>query len=286
MPNGKIAIVTGASRGAGKGIAIALGQAGYTVYVTGRTVREDQSDLPGTISKTAEQVSQAGGRGIAVQLDHADDAAVKEFFDRVARDEDQLDILVNNVAAVKNELTGPENFWEKPLHLADILDVGLRSQYVASYFAAQQMVTHKRGFIVFTSSFGAKCYMHGAAYGAQKAGIDKMAYDMAVDFKSFNIATVSIWMGPLLTERSKRAFAKAPDEEYKKFAASAETPEFTGKIISALAEWPELMSVSGETLIGAEIAQTLGLLDAENRQPPSYREMLGAPPEFSTAIIR
>ncbi|WP_336951289.1 SDR family NAD(P)-dependent oxidoreductase [Sphingobium aromaticivastans] len=282
----KVAVVTGASRGAGKGIAIALGRQGYRVYVTGRTVREGDADLPGTVGATAQAITDAGGEGIAVQVDHGKDDEVKALFDRVVQESGAIDILVNNVAAVKDELVDPANFWEKPLHLADILDVGLRSQYVASYYAAPIMVQAGRGLIAFTSSFGAVCYMHGAAYGAQKAGVDKMAADMAVDFNGSGVSTVSIWMGPLLTERAQRTFEAAPDEAYQQFAAHAETPEFPGLVIAALAEWEELASVSGQTLIAAEIAERLGVKDSNGKQPPSYRAMLGEPRQAHPAIIR
>ncbi len=282
----KIAVVTGASRGAGKGIAVALGRKGYRVYVTGRSIREGDATLPGTVGATAEAVTLAGGEGIAVQVDHARDEEIAALFKRIGAESGAIDVLVNNVAAVKDELVDPANFWEKPLHLADILDVGLRSQYVASYYAAPLMVAAGKGLIAFTSSFGSVCYMHGAAYGAQKAGMDKMAADMAVDFKGTGVSTVSIWMGPMLTERAQRTFAAAPDEAYQQFAASAETPEFTGIVLAALAEWEELGSVSGQTLIAAEIAQSLGLSDANGKQPPSYRDMLGAPRMVHPAIIR
>lgn len=282
----KIAVVTGASRGAGKGIAIALGSHGYRVYVTGRTVVEGEAPLPGTVGATAQAVTEAGGEGVAVQVDHSDDAQVQALFERVQRESGHIDILVNNVAAVKDELVDPANFWEKPLHLADILDVGLRSQYVASYHAAPMMVGAGRGLIAFTSSFGSVCYMHGAAYGAQKAGMDKMASDMAIDFQGTGVSAVSIWMGPLLTERAKRTFDAAPDEAYQQFAEQAETPAFSGLVIAALAEWDELPSVNGQTLIAAEIAERLGVKDANGKQPPSYRTMLGEPRKAHPAIIR
>ena len=284
--DGPVAIVTGASRGAGRGIAIALGRAGYTVYVTGRSEKEGDANLPGTIHATAREIDDAGGKGIAVRVDHSDDGEIKALIERVDQEQGRIDLLVNNVAAVKDALTDPGPFWEKPLDLADILDDGLRSQYVASFYAAPVMVRQKRGLIVFTSSFGASCYMHGAAYGAQKAGLDKMAADMAVDLKDFGVAALSIWMGPLLTERAKRTFAAAPEDVYQQFAQQAETPEFPGKIIAALAQWPELMSVTGQTLIGAEIAEQLGVTDEGGKAPPSYREMLGAPRPLHPAIIR
>ncbi len=118
---------------------------------------------------------------------------------------------MNNAAAIHDEVTNPKPFWEKPLALADILDVGLRSAYVASWFAAPLMVAQDRGLIAFTSSPGSVCYMHGPAYGAQKAGVDKLAADMAVDFDGTGVCTVSIWMGILLTEKFRRAFDGHPE---------------------------------------------------------------------------
>src|SRR5580704_17325305 len=128
-----IALVTGASRGAGRGIAIALGGYGCTVYVTGRSEKNGDASLPGTIHETAAAVTAAGGNGIAVRVDHADDRQTSALFDRLRRDEGRLDILVNNACALHDELTSPGNFWEKPLEIVDMLTVGLRSGYVATY---------------------------------------------------------------------------------------------------------------------------------------------------------
>jgi len=281
----KVAIVTGASRGAGRGIAIALGEAGFIVYVTGRTLKEGQASLPGTIFETAEAVTAAGGTGIAVRCDHGNDTEIKELFEQVEREQGRLDILVNNVAHIDDSLIEPGGFWEKPLTQSNILTVGLRSQYVASWYAAPMMVRQKRGLIVFTSSFGSVCYMHGAAYGAQKAGVDKFAADMAIDFKDYNVATVSIWMGMLLTERSKRAIAEHP-EIYGKLAEMAETPEFTGHLVTALYDDPEVMTLSGQTLIGAELADRYGLIDAGGKKPISHRPFLGDPRVPHPAIVR
>ena len=279
-----VAMVTGASRGAGKGIAIALGEKGATVYVTGRTTKEGQFFLPGTVYETAEQITAAGGKGIAVICDHSDDAQVKALFTQVEKESGRLDILVNNVADIHDDLISPGGFWEKPLQLVDILNVGLRSQYVASYYAAPLMTRHKNGLIVFTSSFGSVCYMHGAAYGAQKAGVDKFAADMAVDLKEDNVAAVSIWMGPLWTSRTEWASKQRP-EQYGEFMKIAETPEFTGRIIHALYKDTDLMMLSGQTLIGAEMGEKYGIKDRD-RQPPSYRSSLGEPRIPHPAIVR
>jgi len=281
----KVAIVTGASRGAGAGIARALGAAGMTVYVTGRTTKAGTAALPGTIHETAAAIDAAGGKGIPVQVDHSKDDEIKALLERVAREQGRLDILVNNVAVIHDDLIRPGGFWEKDVALADILDIGLRCHYIASYYAAPLMVKQRRGLIAFTSSFGGVCYMHGPAYGAQKAGVDKFAADMAVDLKDHNVAAVSLWMGPLITERTQVALAERPDQ-YEGFMAQAETPEFNGRLIAALADDPKLMELSGQTLIGAEIAPGYGITEAGGRAPPSYRDMLGAPRVASPAIVR
>lgn len=262
-----VAVVTGASRGAGRGIAAALGSAGWRVYATGRTITEAP---PG---------------GIAVRVDHRDDAAVAELFERVREDGGRLDLLVNNAAAISDALTNPKPFWEKPLELADVLDVGLRSAYVASWYAAPLLTARDRALIAFTSSPGSVCYMHGPAYGAQKAGVDKLAADMAVDFRGTGVATVSIWMGILLTEKLRAAFNGHP-QALARTADHAETPEFTGYLIDALYRDPKLDELSGRTVIGAELATRYGITDEGGRRPPSHREAMGAPRVPSSVVVR
>jgi len=279
-----VAVVTGASRGAGRGIAISLGQNGATVYVTGRTTKAGDAPLPGTIYETADLVTAAGGKGIPVRCDHGRDEDTKALFAQVEREAGRLDILVNNVAVIHDDVIRPGRFWEKSIDLAEILAVGLRSHYIASFYAAPMMVRDRRGLIVFTSSYGSVCYMHGPAYGAQKAGVDKLAADMAVDLRDYNVAAVSIWMGPLKTARFDRAVQQRPDQ-YKSFAENAETPEFTGLLIDALYRDSNLMALSGKALIGAELGRIYGIKDADGKEPPSYRVMLGAPREPHPAIV-
>jgi NAD(P)-dependent dehydrogenase (short-subunit alcohol dehydrogenase family) len=266
-----VAVVTGASRGAGRGIAIALGAHGCTVYVTGRSEKAGDSALPGTIYETAEAVTAAGGEGIAVRVDHADDQQIRSLFDRVRAEQHRLDILVNNVCALHDQLTAPGHFWEKPIEIVDMLDVGLRSGYVASYYAAPLFIRQRRGMVVFTSASGAVHYVFGPAYGAHKAGMDKFAADMAVDFKDYNVAALSIWMGTLLTDRLRQVIASDP-AKFGHLERSAETPEFTGHVIWALHNDPQLMDLSGQTLIGAEMALKYGIKDEGGRQPRSYRD--------------
>jgi NAD(P)-dependent dehydrogenase (short-subunit alcohol dehydrogenase family) len=278
MPDSKtVAVVTGASRGIGRGVAIALGGYGCTVYVTGRSQKEGDADLPGTIYETAKAVTAAGGQGIAVPCDHADDAQTKAVFDQVEREQGRLDILVNNAAKVSDILTEPGTFWEKPLELVDLLDVGLRSSYVCSWYAAPTMVRQKHGLIVFTGSQGGVCYMMGPAYGAHKAGEDKFAADMGYELKPYGVAALCIWCGGVLTDRVKRIVASDP----VKFAGVieiCETPEFTGHVIWAMYNDPNLMEMTGQSVIGAEMAIKYGIKDAGGRQPPNMRETQGVKP--------
>lgn len=277
-----IAVVTGASRGVGRGIAVALGFAGMTVYVTGRTLSGQGQEevngqlLGGSLEETVQLINRAGGRGIAVACDHADDAQVASLFGRVQQEQGRLDLLVNNATFLHSQLVAPGPFWTKPLDMVEMLNVGLRSAYVASYHAVPLLLAASRGLIVFISSYGANCYMHGPAYGAQKAGCDKLAADMAVDLEGTGVAALSLWLGLQHTERSALVGA-ASGVDYSAFLAQAETPEFNGRVIHALLNDPELEQLSGQALISAEQALRYGIIDSEGRQPASLRQQLGAP---------
>lgn len=284
-----VAVVTGASRGVGRGIAVALGAAGMTVYITGRSATQSNAHLrgqllSGTLAETAEAITLAGGKGVAVACDHANDRQVQELFARVEYEQGHLDLLVNNAAFLHENLIDPGPFWNKPLEMVDMLNVGLRSSYIASYYAAPLLLKAPKGLIAFTSSFGADCYMHGPAYGVQKTGIDKMAFDMAVDFDGTSVATTSLWLGPQRTERSAIAAVERADK-YETIMANAETPEFNGRVILALLNDPKLTQLSGQTLITAELAATYGVTDSEGRKPPSYRDMLGSPRKYHPARV-
>lgn len=289
MSNNKVALVTGASRGAGAGIAKGLGELGYTVYVTGRTTSPgeakgwDGSILPGTVAETAAEITARGGKGIPVVCDHSDDAQVARLFEQIKSEQGRLDMLVNNATYIHHQLIEKKPFWEKELDAQKILDVGLRSAYVASWHAAQIMVPQGSGLIGFVSSFGADCYMHGPAYGAQKAGIDKFAHDMEHDLRGTGVVSVSLWLGPQITERSEIA-RKTNPEQYEEFIAYAENPEFSAHIFDAIDRAPNRDELSGQTLIGAEIALELGIKD-RGQDRPSHRSMLGNPRPKNPAAV-
>jgi NAD(P)-dependent dehydrogenase (short-subunit alcohol dehydrogenase family) len=192
----------------------------------------------------------------------------------VEREQGRLDILVNNACAIHDMLPAPGNFWEKPREVGDMINVGVRSGFVASWHAAPTMVRQGSGLIVFTSAPGAVHYCFGPAYGAHKAGVDKMAADMAVDFNDagVDVAAVSIWMGSLATERLLNLMAAAP-EHFKHLEGTLESPEFTGHVIWALYNDPKLMELSGRTVIGAEMGQRYGVTDIGGRNPPSVRDL-------------
>jgi NAD(P)-dependent dehydrogenase (short-subunit alcohol dehydrogenase family) len=280
----RVVLVTGASRGIGRGTAVALAAPGTTVYVSGRTTQAGVAALPGTIHETAAEVTRRGAVGVAVACDHRDDAQVSALFARIASESGRLDLLVNNATAIPDELVMPGGFWEKPLAMQLILDAGFRSHYVASWHAARMMVPRREGLIVMISSPGARCYMHGPAYGAGKAGIDKMAADMAVDLKKHQVTALSLWAPLTLTERSQLAMREHPGE-YDAFMANAVHPEFMGRLLDALLRDPQLLERTGRTSYAAELAAELGVHDLDGRQPRSDRAMLGEPAQVSGAVI-
>jgi NAD(P)-dependent dehydrogenase (short-subunit alcohol dehydrogenase family) len=266
-----VAIVTGASRGLGRGIARAFGSLGATVYMTARSVE-------GALQQAASEVVARGGRAVSVACDHRADDQVRALFARIRAEQGSLDILVNNAAAVyPDALLAPGGFWEKPLRLVDMIDVGMRSNYVASYYAAPLMVAARRGLIVNISFYGAVSYFHGAAYGAAKAGTDKMSHDMAVDLAPHGVASVSLWPGFIMTDALA---AMPPDripENLRAMLPQFERPEFSGLVIDALYRDPELPTLSGKALIGSELGAKYSIKDLDGKQPISYRETMGSP---------
>ena len=265
----KVAVVTGGSRGVGKGIALGLGEAGATVYVTGRTTQEgtDVENLGGTVFGTAEEVTALGGKGIAVVCDHSDDAQTEKLFQQVKEESRHLDILVNNAwggyerMEHDGEFTWLKPFWEQPFWRWDAMfDGGVRAAYVASAFTARMMVEQQSGLIVNISFWAAQKYMANVGYGAAKAAVDKMTADMAHEAEKFNIAVISLYPGLVRTESVMRA------AEYFDMSNS-ESPQFTGRVIAALAADPNVMKKSGKVLVVAQEALEYGIRDIDGKQP-------------------
>jgi NAD(P)-dependent dehydrogenase (short-subunit alcohol dehydrogenase family) len=284
-----VAVVTGASRGAGRGIATALGSHGCIVYVTGRSEKEGDAEVSGTIHATAREVTEAGGRGIAVKCDHSDDEQVKALFERVMAEQGRIDILVNNAAWQGNVMNAPGQFWEKSLDVAKMIDVGARSGFVASWYAAPHMVKQGKGLIVFTSAPGSMHYCMGPSYGAHKAAVDKMAFDMGTDFADagVNVAAVSIWMGSLTTERLLGMMEAMPDLK-KNLVGTLESAGYTGHVAWAIYNDPEMFAkFNGKTVIGAEVGKEYGITDEDGKYPPSVRDHTGAaPPVYSPYKVK
>jgi NAD(P)-dependent dehydrogenase (short-subunit alcohol dehydrogenase family) len=265
----KVALVTGASRGVGKGIALGLGEAGATVYVTGRTVEEGRAavDLPGTIYQTADEVTQRGGKGIAVRCDHRDDEQVQHVFERIRAEHHQLDILVNNVWGGYEhfndgtEFWNEKGFWTIPISRWDkMFQAGVRAHYVARVLAAPRMIAQRSGLIVNVSFFAAQRADRGVAYGVAKAASDHMAITMAHELRDHNVAVVSLYPGLVRTEGVMKA-AKFFD------LSNSESPPFLGRVVAALATDPGIMNKSGRILVAAAVAQEFGVVDVDGKQP-------------------
>ncbi len=274
---GKVALITGASRGIGKGTALALAAQGATVYVTGRTVSQGSHPLPGTVSETAAMCDERGGKGVAVPCDVTDDAQISAVFAQLARDEGRLDILVNNALSIPPEMTQRISFWEKPLSNWEIFDTGLRSAFLASWHAAKIMVPQRSGLIASLSGFVGVTYTYDVIFGTTKAGTDRMMRDMAIELKPHNVAAVSLWQGFTYTERAKENLKSVPGMAAQLNSAAGSSPEYPGRIIAALANDPAVMTRSGGTWINAELAQEYGLADIDGRMIPSNRAERGSP---------
>jgi dehydrogenase/reductase SDR family member 1 len=264
-----VALVTGGSRGVGKGVAIGLAEAGATVIVTARTRSSGGSEWPGSLEETIAAIDEAGGKGVGLLCDHSDDGSVKDVFDLIRRDHGRLDVLVNNVFAAPNVMPVNVPFWEVPTSLWDTLHrVGLRSHFVASQLAVPLMLPQKRGLIVNTSSGGGVRYTFNVPFGVQKSGVDRMARDMAHELKPFGISAVSIWPGYIKSEKLAAQPDRVPAALAKLIAERGETPVFVGRAVAALAADPDVIAKSGQILLASELASQYGFTDVDGRIPP------------------
>jgi NAD(P)-dependent dehydrogenase (short-subunit alcohol dehydrogenase family) len=259
-----VAIVTGASRGIGRGCAIELGACGATVYCTGRRSSASTPPESGSVEAVAAEVSAAGGRGVPVVCDHRDDDAVADLFARVEAEEGRLDLLVNNAFIIPDELTNLRPFWEQPLsNWDDMIDVGTRSAYAASRLAAPMMIAQGKGLIANISSSGAKEYAWHVAYGVGKAALDRFTADAAHELAKHGVAVVSLWPGLVLTERNEANVGKVPGLDF----STAESLRFTGRAVAALAQDAKCLERTGQALISRELADEYGFTDVDGSLP-------------------
>ncbi len=278
---GKVAVVAGATRGAGRGIARALGEAGAVVYCTGRSVRGHPSpyNRPETIEETAELVTEAGGDGIAVRVDHTDEAAVVALFEQVARDHGRLDVLANSVAGEDPLLGGWGPFWEADLqHAAEALRQTPLSHLITARHAAPQMIRQRRGLIV---EITAGDLLLGGAGGSvlnelAKTALKALALLMAEELRRYRVAALAITPGYLRSEAMLEHFAvteanwRAAGKKDPNFLTS-ESPLFVGRAVAALAADPKVLARSGQITSSWELAAHYGFTDADGSCPDSGR---------------
>ena len=248
-----IALVTGASRGVGRGVAIALAEVGFTVYATGRSI--ESAELPPSI--------------IRVRCDHTDDGDVARLFGRLESDGVALGVLVNSAwggyerMTENGEFTWTLPFWQQPMHRWNsMMRAGVRAAFVASAYAAQGMVARRRGLIVNIGYWAAQKYLGNAVYGIAKAATDKMTADTAHELREHGVAVISLYPGLVRTEAVMEAARGGWMD-----ISNSESPEFIGRVIAALRTDPNLMARTGQVVVAAQAARELGVVDIDGKQP-------------------
>lgn len=274
---GKVALVTGASRGAGRAIAAVLGEHGATVYVTGRSVRGQPTtdNLPGTIEEAAEEVSRRGGRGIAVRCDHASEAEVQALIQKIGGERARLDILVNNAwGGYEGARPMPAYFWQAPWRLWDAMfERGLKAHLLATYFAIPLMIQSKArrapGLIVSTIAWDHGKYI-GNFYDVSKHAIVRLLWGLALELRPHNVATVALAPGFMRTERVMSHAGGETDWKKIPWLKRSESPEYLGRAVAALARDKNVMRKSGKAFHVGELAREYGFTDIDGRRVPPF----------------
>lgn len=262
--DGMIAIVTGATRGVGRGCAVELAAQGARVYITGRTRKEGESRWPGSLESTIAEAEGLGGRVEGIVCDHRDDKQVAAVFERVQQEHGRLDLLVNNAFLIPDDIDPNAPFWETSLDCWDDMhQVGARSAYVGTWLAAPIMIAQGKGLIVSVSSHGARYFALHAAYGAAKAALDRTTRDCGYQLAPHHVATLSIWPSFVTTERLLALDA----DEWNLDLEGAESPRFTGRGIAALLCDENVMAKSGRAMTTRQLADEYGFVDIDGQLP-------------------
>jgi len=267
-----IAVVSGASRGVGRGVALALGDAGATVYITARSVRGEPAteNLPGTVEETAEAVSARGGTGIAVRCDHTVEGDIDSVFERIAKEQGRLDILVNNAwggyeRGTEGRFDAP--FWEQPTWRWDLFTRSLRGQFCTGRRGVPLMFHGDRALIVNISFNDRGIYLGNVPYDVVKSASDRMVLGMARDLRKWPIAAVSLHPGFVRTERVEAAWELLGEGP----AQILHSPEYVGRAVALLFTDSDLLAYSGSTIAVGDLAEQYGFTDVDGRRPPAFR---------------
>lgn len=272
---GKVCLVTGATRGIGKGIAVQLGLAGATVYATGRTLKKNPNTYGSSLEEVAQQIDKEGGKCVPVQCDHTNDDQVKEVFERIKQEQNgRLDVLVNNAYSGGEaimRLKGTPFYEADPTLWDDMNNVGLRNHYICTVYGARMMVQRQTGLIVTVSSAAGLQYFFNVPYGIGKEACDRMMADCAVELKRNNVACISLWPGPVFTEFNQEILKTKEDEEHKIAMESAESPDFSGMCIAKLATDPKIMKKSGRIFMTCDLGDEYNIKDLNGQKVASMR---------------
>jgi NAD(P)-dependent dehydrogenase (short-subunit alcohol dehydrogenase family) len=269
--DGKVAVVAGASRGIGKGVALELGAAGAMVYASGRTLDPRPGEVVGSLKETAATIEAAGGHAVAVRCDHTDDTAIAALIARVRSEQGRLDVVVNSAFnASEFGLTIGVPFWELPTDIwRDVVDVGTKSAYLTSAHAAPLLIETGPGLIVNVSGRAAERYRYGVAYGVGKAALDKMTRDMAEELRRHGVAVVSVWPNVTRTENLEARGGPRPQSGADTDDIDQlETPRFSGRAVVALAVDQDRMARTGQRFWVAQLAMDYDFTDEHGRGHP------------------
>ncbi len=268
--SGRVALITGASKNIGKGIALEVGAQGAITYLTARTL-DDTPGALGSLRGTAAEIEAAGGEAIPLQCDHTNDADVERVFEVIAARHGHLDLVVNVASPDFSSMVG-KPFWELPFDdITRCLEIGPRSNYVTTALAARLMIPKKRGLVINISSHGSGAYLLSVPYGAGKGAIDKITRDTASELRGLGVAVVSLWPGLVLTEGLLSHAEVAPDGTRTLHGLDisfGETPKFNGKAVVALASDPEIMKKSGGSFWSSRLAREYGFTEDDGHLPP------------------